>query len=544
MRWYGIPFLLCYMFCLGACNKTTVVKPSSKKPPLIHLAHLPEGWYSHNPTILLQDLEYYFQIARQQFPMIVDTSTIRALIVPHAGMYFSGVCAASAYQSLLEGEQKNKTIKHVIILCPSHTAFLKGCALPLFDTYKMVLGDIAIDQDAIELLKTGTVFKGDSRIHEQEHAIEIQLPFLQKTIADFTLIPIIVGHVTYEDIKDIIHGLTKIITNDTLVIISSDFIHHGPSYEYNVFDRHVINNIRYFDSLAVNALSAHDYNEFDRFLKKTGATICGQNPLKIFLGLLNKRIIDGVNARLTCYYTSAHMNKARQKDHKINVTILLQDISDQESRESVSYIGMVFTTQNYHQLSKEDVLTGYEKKALLATARRTIINAFVDKKDRLPDHLLYPIVSFGMQQISGAFVTLHKKAGDLRGCIGDIETQEPLFQTIIRMSVAAAFEDTRFSPLTKEELNDTVIDISLLTPPHKVDHYKDIIIGKHGIILKKLDTSGKVIASSVFLPQVARDYGWTLEETLEHLSSKAGLSNKSWKNDCVFEVFEGYEIKE
>lgn len=558
---YGVMLglIVCVVFS-SACNKSTTVKAANKLSPVVHSAHLSNSWYPQQPTLLSQELDYYFTCAREQFPVTVDASQIKALVVPHAGMYFSGLCAATSYQSLLvpkevheDGDpnnkpviqyEKNTGIKRVVVLCPSHTVFLKGCALPRFDVYQTALGSIQIDRQACELLEVTPVFKGDPRVHEQEHAIEIQLPFLQKVLADFKLIPLVVGHVSDEDVDDIIHGLTKIIGQDTLVVVSTDFVHHGPGYEYDIFDRNIVQNIRYLDSLAVNAICAQDYRGFETFLRETGATICGQNPLKILLGLINKRVIDGVNARLTCYYTAAHMRKARLQDQRIDTRVLLCDVADSDARENVSYVGMIFTTQAYQELKKEDVLTGYEKKSLLALARRTIANAFVEKKARLSDNLLYPLVSFGMQQQVGAFVTLNTRQGELRGCIGNMVTEEPLFQTVMRMAVSAAFEDSRFASLTQDELNNVVIDISLLTPPVRVASYEDIKIGKHGIVLHKLGPKNTVVASAVFLPQVPSSYGWSLETTLGHLSNKAGLAWSSWKTDCAFEVFEGYEIKE
>lgn len=560
MRYGMLLGLVANVLLLCACNRSTTVKAANKQPPVVHVAHLSGSWYSHQQALLSQELDYYFTCAREYFPVVTAYRDVRALVVPHAGMYFSGLCAATAYQTLMvpqEGHEgsvdtgkqtiryeKNTGIKRVVVLCPSHTAFLKGCALPRFDVYQTSLGDIPIDRQACEMLAVTPVFRGDSRVHEQEHAIEIQLPFLQKTIADFKLVPLVVGHVTDEDINDVIYGLTKIVDKDTLVVISTDFIHHGPGYDYNVFDRNIIHNIRYLDSLAVNALSAQDYRGFENFLRETGATICGQNPLKVLLGLINKSIIEHVNARLTCYYTAAHMRKARLPDQRIAAHVLLDNLADQDAQENVSYIGMIFTTQSYQELKKEDILTGYEKKELLSLARRTIANAFVDKKDRLPDNLLYPLMSFGMQQQIGAFVTLNTKTGELRGCIGSMVAQEPLCQTVMRMAVAAAFQDSRFVPLMAKELDNVVIDISLLTPPVPVASYEDIKIGKHGIVLYKLGPKGTVVASAVFLPQVPSSYGWSKETTLGHLSTKAGLAWSAWKTDCAFEVFEGYELKE
>lgn len=531
--------LLFSLLCMSACNKNHNAQKPAPAPKVIHLAHLTNNWYPKESVKLTQELDQHFALARTQFPVTVDASSVRALIVPHASIYFSGLCAATAYQTLVPQERtKNTKIKRVIILCPTHTALLKGCSIPQFDVYQTPLGNIELDKKAISYLTVNQIFQADPRAHEQEHAIEIQLPFLQKTIADFKLVPLIVGHVTDQDIDDILHGLAKIINEETLVVISSDFLHHGPQYDYAVFDQNILANIRFADSQAINTICAQDYRAFEQYLKSTGATICGQNPIKILLGLINKQLIGNVNARLSCYYTSAHMGKARKNENQISVNDLFIDHCDQNVHDSVSYAGIVFSNQGYQELKKENILTGYEKKALLALARRTIAWSFVDKKDQMPEHILYPILSFGMQQQAGAFVTLHTQDGDLRGCIGRLNSTEPLFKTVMHMSLAAAFEDSRFTPLTRTELESITLAISILTPPVKIGHYQNIELGKHGIILSKDNHT------AVFLPQVPPSYGWTLEETLGHLSLKAGLPIDAWKTGCSFEVFEGYEISE
>ena len=98
--------------------------------------------------------------------------------------------------------------------------------------------------------------------------------------------------------------------------------------------------------------------------------------------------------------------------------------------------------------------------------------------------------------------------------------------------------------LKKEELDNIVIDITILTVPRKVGNYKEIQIGRDGVILNKIDASGQVKATAVFLPQVPGQFGWNLATTLEHLSQKAGLGKNDWQHDCEFEVFEGFEIRE
>ncbi len=130
-----------------------------------------------------------------------------------------------------------------------------------------------------------------------------------------------------------------------------------------------------------------------------------------------------------------------------------------------------------------------------------------------------------------AFVTL-KKQGQLRGCIGDIFPQRPLYKSVITNAIYAAFGDRRFTPLQKDEYDQIEIEISALTPPSAVASAQAIRIGTDGMVMKK---GGR---SAVFLPQVAPEQGWDLETTLANLSMKAGLAPDAWKDGASFQVFQ------
>lgn len=136
-----------------------------------------------------------------------------------------------------------------------------------------------------------------------------------------------------------------------------------------------------------------------------------------------------------------------------------------------------------------------------------------------------------------AFVTL-KLQGKLRGCIGSVLPSQPLVDEIIVQSVNAALQDPRFAPLSETERADCRVEISVLSQPAPVEHYKNIDLKRHGIILKK---EGK---SALFLPKVASEQGWDLYTTLQHLCRKAGLKKDDWQHDMLFFVFEAFEFKE
>jgi len=547
-----IVMLLFTTLCTISCSKAK--KSKRAKPTIVHTSQLPAGWYTQDKQQLSQEIDLYLASAKKGFDVPVDPITIKALIVPHAGHYYSGLCAASAYQTLQNQnaiqDRKNQHINRVIILAPSHTHFFNGISLPYYTTYRTVLGDLNVDTEIVTSLgKQCQLFKQFEEAHMQEHAIEVQLPFLQKTIADFKIIPLIVGHIKdITEYYEIAEQIKKIITDQTLVVVSSDFVHYGKNYDFAPFNKNILQNIRFLDSLAVQAITAQSLNLFNNVLLETNATICGREPIKVLLALLESKTFGDqasgdLEAKLACYYTSAHIPGARQ-NNILNSNALFDTIPDDAVNNCVSYVSLLFTHQHLISQKKEDRLTGYEKKELIKLARTTVQNEFQEPTERIPDHLLAPLVSPGIEQKSGAFVTINLPSNNLRGCIGRIISNDPLYKTVISMSKAAAFNDTRFSPVTKDELKDLVFDITVLSKPERIASVDDIKIGKHGIILTKLGLNNHPLGAAVFLPQVPVENRWNLETTLEYLSEKAGFDKKAWQTDCAFEVFEGFEIKE
>jgi uncharacterized protein len=167
-----------------------------------------------------------------------------------------------------------------------------------------------------------------------------------------------------------------------------------------------------------------------------------------------------------------------------------------------------------------------QKKILLRLARMTIENALSGIKDTglaVDDEVL--------NKECGAFVTLHLK-DELRGCIGNISAKKPLWQTIREMAKEAAFNDPRFYPLSKQELSETDIEISVLSPLKKIDSIEEIVVGTHGLFLVHGRYQG------LLLPQVATEYQWGKIEFLDHTCSKAGLQKGCWQEEgCTIYIF-------
>ena len=172
-------------------------------------------------------------------------------------------------------------------------------------------------------------------------------------------------------------------------------------------------------------------------------------------------------------------------------------------------------------MNRTYVLNKKDQTLLLKLARDAIETSF---KDRDPD-----VSKVGhLTQLRGCFVTLHKNR-QLRGCIGFPKPIMPLFEQIIAASKAAAFEDPRFTPVSKNETKDILIEISILTRPELIkvkdsdEYLKNIEIGRDGLIIQG-------ISSGLLLPQVATEYNFDQKQFLECLSEKAGVDKDAWKD--------------
>jgi len=160
------------------------------------------------------------------------------------------------------------------------------------------------------------------------------------------------------------------------------------------------------------------------------------------------------------------------------------------------------------------------RRELLVLARKAI-DTYLREGRRLKRGPDFGIVS---PEPRGAFVTLTEKDGKLRGCIGTILPVGPLDETVVRMAVAAAVEDPRFSAVIPAELPDLHMEISALTVPEPVSNLEAIQVGRHGLIVTRGYNKG------LLLPQVAPEWGWDRLQFLQHTCLKAGLPTDAWKD--------------
>lgn len=514
----------------------TLLFNNSIKPSTFE-SNLSSGWFPHNKEKLKSNIEDLFIQAKQYFDCEVKSPSIKALFVPHAGYEYSGICAASAYRKLLNNNLKNNLINKVIILAPCHFYNLDGIIIPHFEKYKTPLGTIEVNNEAIKTLSTYDIFINNRDAFKEEHSFKIQIPFLQYSISNFTIIPLLVGNLSDSN-KDIaLKALSKIIDKKTLIVVTSDLTHYGKDYNYEKFNKNILYRIKQQDSEILKAILNQSQKEFKEAIASTHANICGKYPVKLFLDLIKSKILKDLSPRLVCYYNSSQLKNAKQ-----NALSFLENIPDNKIQNCVSYASIIFTNQPLKSLPDEYKFTNYEKLELLNLSKNIIANS-LNNKNKINELLFLPILTPALLEARGVFVTLKTNDGQLRGCMGKITSPNSLIETVINMSKASAFEDSRFLSVRLNEVQKLTYEISILSKPKDIKSYKDIILGKHGIILTKDDGFGFTY-SAVFLPQVPIEFGWDIKTTLSQLSKKAGLSKDAWKDWCRFQVFTSFSIKE
>ena len=471
------------------------------------------SWYQSNPDALRKEIAKYFDAVKMP-EYVKSDANIVGLVVPHAGHQYSGPCAAYGY-SLITG----KSYKRVIIMGPSHRVGFSGVSVTNATHYETPLGKIPVDRTACDkLLQDSKLFSYQAVADKNEHSIEIQLPFLQTVLADgYKIVPLVVGDLA--DYQATASDIKGIVDDTTLVIASSDFTHYGEDFGYVPFSDNIKDNLKKLDGGAIEQIVNMSAGGFNKYIKSTGATVCGYKPILLLLSILDKKsIVDSTHSLrsvqegvLLNYYTSG-------------------DLSG-DYAHCVSYASIAFIKQgvtNVKEEAGEDDLNDAEQQTLLKLARVTLQQNFSGMKRTIPNEKL---LTDRLRAKRGIFVTL-KNRGELRGCIGRIFDPEPLYQEVIEYTGYSAM-DSRFqyNPVTAKEEPDIDIEISVLSPMKKVASYKDIVVGKHGVYLTK---GG---ANAVFLPQVAPEQGWTRDEMLNQLAMKAGLDKDAWKAGAEFMVF-------
>ena len=414
-------------------------------------------------------------------PLVALEGEPVVLISPHAGYIYSGPVAAYGFKAL-----SGKSFDTVVILAPSHYFAFKGASIYKQGAFRTPLGDLKIDSEfAGRIVNAGPKFLFfNPGLFEQEHSLEVELPFLQGSLKEgFKIVPIVLGDMTYEECEVLAGVLASILKGRrVLVVASTDLSHYKPYEEAMEYDTKTIKFITDLDPKGLWDAVAY-----------TGWNVCGIRP--VVTSMLYAKALGAEKVDVLKYSNSGDTAGDKNK--------------------VVGYLSAIISLKN----GEEAMLTKDDKKKLLEIARSTIL-ALVSGNS-LPE---FHEKSAGLNLKLGAFVTLHKK-GELKGCIGSFTSTEPLYMLIPKMSVESASHDYRFEPVRAGELNDIVIEISVLSEPKLIDDWRNIRLGIDGVIIRRGSSSG------VFLPQVATETKWDLDTFLGQLcSQKAGLPWESYKD--------------
>ncbi len=433
------------------------------------------SFYPADRSELEQAIDSLVAKAKQTRITLPSGKPLKALILPHAGYIYSGLTAAHASRVLLK-----KQFGKIILIGPDHRVGFKNNAISDVAAYKTPLGMVRLHKDAQKLLDSSAAFRSNQASDGREHSLEVILPFLQRFLTDFEIIPIVMGE---SDIDQFLADITPFVDSDTLIVASSDLSHYLQYQDAVKKDRETI-------KIILNL-------EYEKLLKQHNAA-CGKGPILFLIKMARQY---GWQPVFLHYSNSGDTQGG--KDRVVGYT-------------AIAFYG----GEQMQQISQD------QGQTLVKLARQIISNK-LGQDIAAPSSLESALNDDVFKAPCGTFVTLHID-GQLRGCIGSLTSSESIIEGVKHNAINAAFKDFRFTPLTVDELEKIDIEVSVLTEP------KPLEVKDSNDLLSKLrpNVDGVIIrkggASATFLPQVWEQLP-DPKEFLSHLCQKAGLRANAWK---------------
>jgi len=467
------------------------------------------AFYPSDPSALARDVDRFLDQA--ELPEVAGE--IVGIVSPHAGYIYSGSVAAHAYVAL-----RGRAFDTVVVVAPSHRVAFKGASVFGGDGYATPLGTVAVDREiADEIRSASGDFVYEPRAHEAEHSLEVQVPFLQRTLGEFEIVPIVMGDQGVGNVRILAAAIVDAVKNHegekrVLLVASTDLSHY-----------HDDDTARRLDARVLEAVDAFDPEGLLDALARGECEACGGGPTGTVL--MASRELGAKEARVVKYGTSGDTSGDRSQVVGYMAAIVTKpaacgDVTVDGESAAVGVAGTGVSAASAGERPYEG-LNIAEKKELLILARRAIESAIAGGAPPVSD-----LESAALDTECGAFVTI-EKGGQLRGCIGHVRADAPLRRTVVDMAVQAALHDPRFPQVTGDELAGLDIEISVLSPLEKVGDVSEIVVGRDGLIMQDGYRSG------LLLPQVATDYGWDRETFLDHTCRKAGLEAGCWRREGV-----------
>jgi len=441
-------------------------------------------WYPSERRALLDMLAELDQRAAKSSLKLPHNKVLKALIMPHAGFIYSGWTAAHAGR-LLEPEQFEK----VILVGPDHRVGFRDGAISAVSAYQTPLGRVPLHRDAAIMRAESLYFRSNETSDRMEHSLEAVLPFLQYYLKSFQMIPVVVGAA---HARSMARAIEPYLDADTLLVVSSDLSH------YQTYD-----TARKRDTRTIRSILALD----DALLAAEPDCACGRTPILVLMQIARQQAWQPI---LLHYSNSGDTGKDRSR--------------------VVGYAAIAFygdpAMEKENQVNSDRRFTPQQGQALINLARQSITNQLEPSKSGLPGAANPQETCYRVR--CGTFVTL-RRAGRLRGCIGNFGDADTVYNGIRKNALKAAFADPRFPPLSTGETSDLKISVSILSTPHPLVYQDGTDLklklrpNVDGVIIRK----GR--ASATFLPQVWQQLP-RADDFLSQLCLKAGLDPDAWRH--------------
>jgi len=510
--------LLGFIVCLFASSFYQCKKKAEKAPG----RELPEGLGTFTPVVAgtfypaaPAELKAMIQgfLIQAQVPEI--PGRIFAVLAPHAGYEFSGPVAGFAYKALQAQGRK----KFVIIAPTHHYPGAGKVAVLNADYYQTPLGKVKINRDKVrKLYLLGDWVTTEPMYFSREHSGEVQIPFLQMIVGDgLEIVVIVMPDPSREVTQKLAQALQEVFPEpDWVLIASSDLSHYHTNELARQIDRNTLNLIA---QMNIDQLFQEGIGPVRT------AEACGLGPIVTVMEAFKAKgsgMVKVLNAQNS--FDTAKMNPERVVGYGAVAFIMGAGKSP----------GQIQAGPEVEELKPYGGDLSLEEKKELMTIARLAVETYV-RQNRIPEvEVKHP----RLKELGAAFVTL-TEFGQLRGCIGHVIAQEPLYLCVRDVACEAAKHDPRFQPVRPEELKDLEYEISVLSPLAPVKDLKIIKVGRDGLVMRMGPYQG------LLLPQVPVEQGWDRDTFLSHTCLKAGMGTNCWSNPEVQILrFQGLVFKE
>jgi len=480
----------------------TALSSPTIPPGRVRPAAVAGSWYPSDPDELARVVDEMLAAVEP-----IDGGPI-GLVVPHAGYVYSGPVAACGFKQLEQGEYDV-----AVIIASDHQPPLSDpISVWAEGGFETPLGVVPVDAELAQaLIAADPCITFDPATHEGEHPIEIELPFLQRVCPNCSIVPILMGADDEETVQALTHALLAALHGRRAVVIASSDLSHYPAYDDALtVDGATLGAIETFDPARVRETT-------DELMRSDFTNLvtcaCGEAPI-----LVTMRIAQGLGADTVTVLRYANSGDSPYGDRG----------------QVVGYGAVMFWRY------EPPDLTAQQREGLLALARTTIVEYL-----ETGEISTYETDDPALTRRCGAFVTLRERGNPstglrarLRGCIGHMRADTPLYRVVQEMAVSAATSDPRFPPMTAEELDEVSIEISVLSPLRRITETGQIKVGTHGLVIVQAGHQG------VLLPQVPVGQGWDREEFLENLCLKAGLPPDCWIGQPTLYAFTAVVFRE